>query len=307
MQTFDLVVLGAGSAGENLANNVARAGRSVALVERLRVGGECPFVACMPSKAQIRSHEVRHLVERAAELGATADGVDAGDPTAAFTASAARRDEIVAHRDDHGHAEEAESAGVTLVRGDGRITAPGVLDVGGRELGWTDLVIATGSAAMVPPIDGLTGVPHWTSDEAWSGSVLPVSAVVLGGGPVGCELAQTLARFSCRTTLVEATDALLPGEDPSIGAELARILSADGVDVRCGVEATAFEPAEEGAAGPPVGWRRGDRRTGGRGRRPGTGHRGHRPGHSRHPGRKAGAGDRRARAGARPGAHLGGR
>ncbi|CAN5810832.1 NAD(P)/FAD-dependent oxidoreductase [soil metagenome] len=247
MQTFDLVVLGAGSAGENLANNVARAGRSVALVERLRVGGECPFVACMPSKAQIRSHEVRHLVERAAELGAAAAEVDAGDPTAAFTASAARRDEIVAHRDDHGHAEEAESAGVTLIRGDGTITAPGVLDVGGRELRWTDLVIATGSTPTVLPIDGLADVPHWTSDEAWSSSVLPVSALVLGGGPVGCELAQTLARFSCRTTLVEAADTLLPGEDPSIGAELASLLSADGVDVRCGVQAAAFEPAAQGA------------------------------------------------------------
>ncbi|CAN5738343.1 NAD(P)/FAD-dependent oxidoreductase [soil metagenome] len=247
MQTFDLVVLGAGSAGENLANNVARAGRSVALVERLRVGGECPFVACMPSKAQIRSHEVRHLVGRAVELGAAGAAVDAGDPTAAFTASAARRDEIVAHRDDHAHAEETESAGVTLVRGKGTITAPGVLDVDGRELRWTDLVIATGSTPTVPPIDGLADVPHWTSDEAWSSSVLPVSAVVLGGGPVGCELAQTLARFGCRTTLVEATDSLLPGEDPSIGAELARILSDDDVDVRCGVTAEAFEPAEEGA------------------------------------------------------------
>lgn len=247
METFDIVVLGAGSAGENLATTVARAGRSVALVERLRVGGECPFVSCMPSKAQIRSAEVRHLLGQAAALGASGAPVEPGDGSAAFTASAARRDGIVSHRDDTSHAEEAESAGVTLVRGDGLLTAPGVLTVDGRELGWTDLVVATGSTPTVPPIDGLAAVPHWTSDQAWSSSVLPVSAIVLGGGPVGCELAQTLVRFGCRTTLVEAAAVPLPGEDPSIGAELGRVLADDGVDVRCGVTATAFEPAEEGA------------------------------------------------------------
>src|SRR4051794_24219132 len=143
METFDVVVLGAGSAGETVARTLTDAGRSVALVEALRVGGECPYVACMPSKAMLRSAGARNDARRLDELGAGSAGLD--DDVIAYRAAAQRRDVISDHRDDKQAAEAAERSGVTLVRGNGRVVRGGVISVEGRDLQWTDLVLATGS------------------------------------------------------------------------------------------------------------------------------------------------------------------
>ena len=134
-----------------------------------------------------------------------------------------------------------------LVRGHGRITGPGVLEVEGRSLRWTDLVVATGSRAVVPPVDGLDAVPTWTSDEALSAAERPASLLVLGGGAVGCELSQVHARFGTAVLLVEPGDQLLGREEPSVARLLEQALRRDGVDVRLGVEAERFEPVEGGA------------------------------------------------------------
>jgi pyruvate/2-oxoglutarate dehydrogenase complex dihydrolipoamide dehydrogenase (E3) component len=245
-ERYDVVVLGGGTAGEAVAPALVRAGRSVAVVEAGRVGGECPFTACMPSKAMLRSAGVRWLAARAHELGAVASPLDLGDPEQAWAAAVAVRDEVVGHLDDSGHAQRLVEAGVTLVRGRGRVAEPGVVAVEDRCLAWTDLIVATGSVAVTPPIDGIDAVDVWTSDDAWTARTLPGSLVVLGGGPVGVELAQAFARFGCRVTLIEAMDQLLPGEDPTVGALLARVLCADGIDVRTGLTAQAAEPAQDG-------------------------------------------------------------
>lgn len=234
METYDVVVLGGGSAGESAAHSLAEAGRRVALVESLRVGGECPYVACMPSKAMLRSAE-RH-VERAA-----------GDGPRAYAEAAARRDDISEHRDDSAAARSLTEAGITLVRGRGRVTAPGVVTVDGRDLAWTDLVVATGSAPIVPDLPGLKEVPTWTSDEALSATERPKSLLVIGGGAVGCELAQVHARFGTHVVLVESGPQLAGKEEPTIAALLAEALRADGVDVRLGVEAERFAPSPAGA------------------------------------------------------------
>jgi len=247
MQTFDVVVLGAGSAGESTASTLAANGRSVALVESLRVGGECPYVACMPSKAMLRSEQARDDTRRLAELAGASSAPSLDHDDEAFRAAVARRDEVAEHRDDAGAAGELEEAGVVLVRGHGRITAPGVVSVDGRELGWTDLVVATGSSPVVPPVDGLDGVPTWTSDEALSAQERPGSLLVLGGGAVGCELSQVHARFGTRVLLVDEGDQLLGREEPSIAGRLADVLRADGVDVRLGVGVERAEAAGAGA------------------------------------------------------------
>lgn len=248
MDTFDVVVLGAGSAGENIATSLAEAGRSVALVESLRVGGECPYVACIPSKAMLRSAqartEARHL---SAPAGAAADPA-MDDDAAAFRAAARRRDELAEHRDDSGTADEVEQTGVVLVRGRGTVTGPGTVDVEGWVLGWTDLVVATGSAPTVPPLPGLAEVATWTSDEALSASERPGSLLVLGGGAVGCELSQVHARFGCATTLVESSPQLAGKEEASIAALLADVLRRDGVDLRLETEVERFEPTGDGRA-----------------------------------------------------------
>ena len=247
METFDVVVLGAGSAGESIATTLAEQGRSVALVEQLRVGGECPYVACMPSKSLLRSAEARDQARRLAELAGASSAPPLDGDDEAFRAAVGRRDEVAEHREDGGAAGELDEAGVVLVRGHGRVTAPGVVTVDGRELGWTDLVLATGSSPVVPPVDGLDGVPTWTSDEALSAQERPASLFVLGGGAVGCELSQVHARFGTRVVLVDEGDQLLGPEEPSIAERLAEVLRADGVDVRLGVGLQRAEPAGAGA------------------------------------------------------------
>ena len=254
METYDVVVLGAGSAGERIATTLAEAGRSVALVETLRVGGECPYVACMPSKAVLRSAEARHDAQQLVALAGASARPTLDDDDLAFRQAVERRDEVAEHRDDSGAAGELEEAGVVLVRGRGRVVREGVVAVDveaggdGQEIAYTDLVLATGSTAVVPDLPGLDRVPTWTSDQALSAQDRPASLLVLGGGAVGVEQAQSFARFGTRVTLVDPGEQLLGKEEPSVAALLADALRADGVDVRLGVSAERFEPGEDGGA-----------------------------------------------------------
>jgi pyruvate/2-oxoglutarate dehydrogenase complex dihydrolipoamide dehydrogenase (E3) component len=247
MQTFDVVVLGAGSAGEWVAGGAADAGRSVAVAERLRVGGECPYLSCIPSKALLQSAHVRTQTRRATELGAASvpPVLDADGP--AFATAVRRRDRLVHQRDDSDAAARLQDRGVTLIRGTGQVTGPGTLTVAGREIGYRDLVLCTGSRPVIPPIDGLADVPHWTSDQALSATDLPASLVVLGGGAVGCELAQAYAGFGTQVTLLEMAGQLAGNEDPVIAAELARVLRDSGVRVRTGVSVRGAHRTATGA------------------------------------------------------------
>ena len=266
MEQFDVVVLGAGSAGKWVAGAVAGAGRSVALVEPHRVGGDCPYVACIPSKALLRSAQARGVARHLADLGATSAPVTLDDDEAAYQAAAARRDRLSADRDDSGPAREIIERGVTLIRGAGHVTGPGAVEVTvarpggaagtgeraedpwarGRPIGYRDLVIATGSRAAFPPVSGLDTVGAWTSDRALSEPVRPRSIVVLGGGAVGCELAQAYAGFGVTVTLVEAAPQLVSGEDPAIAGAMAEVLRGSGADVRLGAEVKAAEATADG-------------------------------------------------------------
>ena len=248
METFDVVVLGAGSAGESISIALAERGRRVALVESLRVGGECPYVACMPSKSLLRSAQARNDARALRDLGGAAAAPVLDGDDEAFRRAVERRDEIANDRDDAGAAENVEAAGVVLVRGHGKVVRPGVVDVDGRELSCTDLVLATGSHPNAPDIPGLDTVPTWTSDEALSAQERPASLVVMGGGAVGCELAQVHVRFGVRTTLVESGPQVAGKEEPSIAALLAQVLRDDGVDLRLGVQAHRAELTDDGSA-----------------------------------------------------------
>jgi pyruvate/2-oxoglutarate dehydrogenase complex dihydrolipoamide dehydrogenase (E3) component len=224
----DVVVLGIGSAGEVVAATCAEAGRRVVAVEAALVGGECPYLACIPSKSLLLS----------ARAGLSwADAVQ-------------RRDEQARHRDDGEAAEQLAKAGVELVRGHGRVLDPALLEVatadGPVRVRFTDLVLATGSEPVLPELDGIDGVPVWTSDQALSAADRPERLVVLGGGPVGCELAQAYARFGSQVTLVETADRLLAGEPAFVGALVEQALVADGVRVLTGAEASAVQPLDGG-------------------------------------------------------------
>jgi dihydrolipoamide dehydrogenase len=154
---------------------------------------------------------------------------------AAFAAAVARRDRISHGGDDSGKAASLEARGVTLVRGRGQVRASGDVVVDGDdEYGYRDLVVSTGSSARWPPVEGLAEVPTWTSDQALLSAERPNSLAVLGGGPVGCELSQVYARFGVKVILIDDADRLVPKEEPGVTELLARVLRADGVDVRLG-------------------------------------------------------------------------
>jgi pyruvate/2-oxoglutarate dehydrogenase complex dihydrolipoamide dehydrogenase (E3) component len=258
VENFEVIVLGAGSAGEYVAGELADAGRPVALVEKLRVGGECPFVSCVPSKAMLRSAQVRDEARRLVELGGASAPAELGSGAAAYRTATARRDELVSGRHDTGHAEEAQRRGVTLIRGTGRVSRPGVLEVDGRELGYLDLVVATGSEPAVPPITGLDTITAWTSDRVLSEPDRPASVAILGGGPIGCEFAQIFTGFGAAVTVIEAAPRLLSNEPPAISEAMAGVLREAGAHLRLGAAVKAVEPAPDGGTrilfedGPPA-------------------------------------------------------
>ena len=253
-----MIVLGAGSAGEYVSGELADAGRTVALIEKLRVGGECPFVSCVPSKAMLRSAQARDDTRHLTDLGGSAVPAGLGDDENAYRAAAARRDRLANDRHDDGHAEQAEARGVTLIRGTGRVSRPGVVEVDGREAGYQNLVVATGSEPVVPPIAGLDSVTTWTSDRALSEPGRPASVAILGGGPIGCEFAQIYRGFGAAVTVIESMPRLLSAEPPAISHGMGGVLAGDGVHLRLNAAVKAVEPAAGGATrivftdGPPL-------------------------------------------------------
>lgn len=158
-----------------------------------------------------------------------------------------RRDELSRHRDDTSAARDLAQSGITLIRGTGRVTGPGTIQVQDQQIAYQDLVIATGSVPVIPPVDGLDrlGGLAWTSDQALSSADYPRSAAVLGGSAVGCELAQIYAGFGTQITLIEPADQLVPGEDPAIAKDLAEILATAGITVRTGAIAAAARRAPD--------------------------------------------------------------
>lgn len=231
MDTFDIVVLGGGSAGTWIATNTAPVGKSVAVIEERLVGGECPYFACIPSKAMLYATEVRRLISDGHQVGAVSQPLTLDEGKKSYSAAAARRDRISEYQDDSGAAADVEKAGAKLFRGKGRIAGPGVVEVNSQQVGWRDLVIATGTDFRRPAIEGLDQVATWTSEDVYTSAEIPDSAIVLGGGPVGCEVAQVLARFGARVFLVQRSSRLLTNEEPSVSNVLADVLQEDGIEV----------------------------------------------------------------------------
>ncbi len=237
-ETFDVVVIGAGPAGEVAAGRIAERGdRRVAIVERHLVGGECSYYACMPSKALLRPQEL--LAELARVPGAV-DGRVAIDVEATLR----RRDEVISHLDDRGHLPWLEERGITVVRGAARLEGERRVRVGERVLEAREAVlVATGSTALMPPIPGLAEAAAWTSREITTARVVPERLVILGGGVVAVEMAQTWRSLGSEVTVVEAADRLLPREEPFAGDEVAQALRHAGVDVRTAARATGVSGA----------------------------------------------------------------
>ena len=228
-RTFDVVVIGAGPAGEVAAGRLGEAGLEVAVVEEHLVGGECGYYACMPSKALLRPGEL--LAEASRVPGLRADGLD---PAAVL----ARRDEVVANLDDSGQLPWLEERNVTVVRGHARFEGERRLQVGEDTLvARKAVVVATGSGPVMPPVPGLAESRPWSNREATNAKAAPESLVVLGGGVVGVELAQAWSSLGTRVTLLEGAARVIVREEPFASAEVEAALVEAGVDVRRGARA----------------------------------------------------------------------
>jgi pyruvate/2-oxoglutarate dehydrogenase complex dihydrolipoamide dehydrogenase (E3) component len=232
-ETFDTVILGSGQGGKLLAWHLARSGRKVAAVERRWVGGSCPAVACMPSKNEVWSARVAHLVQHAGEFGTTAG------PAQTDMESVRERKQRMVEREIAFHLQAYSNSGAELIMGSGRLVAPKTIEVrlnsgGTRILTAGQLFLNLGTRAAIPNVPGIESARALTHIEALELDYVPAHLIVFGGGYVAIELAQAYRRFGSRVTIIQAERQLLGREDPEIAAEILRILTAEGVQVLLG-------------------------------------------------------------------------
>jgi dihydrolipoamide dehydrogenase len=243
MRSFDVVVIGAGPGGEVAAGRLAEAELDVAIVEDRKVGGECSFWACMPSKGLLRPGEI---LAEARRIPGAAEAIDGELNVAAVIA---RRDEIIHDLDDSAQLPWLEQRGIALFRGWGRLDGEKRVVVGEETIEVRRAVfLAGGTTPLLPPIDGLAEAEPWTNREATTSEHVPASLIIMGGGVVGVEMSQAYVSLGARVTLIEGERRLLPREEEFACEQVTEALAEQGVDIRTGRNATAVRRDGDGVS-----------------------------------------------------------
>ena len=235
-ESIDVAVIGLGPGGEAVAAQLAQAGLSVLGVEKHLVGGECPYYGCIPSKMMIRAADALQEARRVADLGGSADVQPDWAPVAKRIS-----DEATDAWDDKVAVDRLVDNGGRFARGHGRLAGPGKITVetadGTEEYDVRrGVVLNVGTQPAVPPVPGLAATPYWTNRDVVKVKELPSSLVVLGGGAIGCEIAQAFSRFGVQVTILEVAERILSPEEPEASAVVAEAMQAEGIEVRTGVE-----------------------------------------------------------------------
>ncbi|MDQ3660228.1 MAG: NAD(P)/FAD-dependent oxidoreductase [Actinomycetota bacterium] len=240
---YDVIVIGMGVGGEEVANRAAAGRLNVLCIEKKLVGGECPYWGCIPSKVMVRAGT--SLAEAARAVGLAGGGRISAD----WAPVAGRVREFTAGWDDKAAVERHEEQGATVIHGEARLLSASEVEVGGRRYSaGRGIVVATGGEPVAPPIDGLADIDFWTNREAIEAESVPASLIVLGAGPIGLELAQVYARFGTAVTIVEVADHALPAEEPENGDAIEKMLAKDGIRLRTGAKAERAASSKGGVA-----------------------------------------------------------
>jgi pyruvate/2-oxoglutarate dehydrogenase complex dihydrolipoamide dehydrogenase (E3) component/uncharacterized membrane protein YdjX (TVP38/TMEM64 family) len=238
---YNLIAIGAGSAGLVTAYIGAAVKAKVALIEKHRMGGDCLNTGCVPSKALIRSARLLAEARHSANLGIRSMSAEFD-----FAEVMQRVQRVITQIEPHDSVERYTGLGVEVIEGEAKLVSPWEVEVGGRRLSARSLVIATGARPLVPDIPGLNDLDYLTSDSVWSLRALPQRLLVLGGGPIGCELAQCFARFGAQVRIVEMAPRLLPREDADAALALSSTLADEGVQIATAHRALRFEKLADG-------------------------------------------------------------